>query len=141
MLYSFFPLLSSLLLFVFYVGGVIGMLVMLWACCWCDTDLDDYVEFEDKPTIICEVNLTHAHRDNQSQVFCSICMSGIDHDDCETGSLSCEHFFHRQCITEWIHQNVENNRPILCPNCRKGLHENEYCINKENTFYEQIRDI
>jgi hypothetical protein len=47
--------------------------------------------------------------------YCSICMN-MDEDNIYI-KLSCEHVFHKECITRWFHQNQNQNQK--CPLCRK----------------------
>lgn len=42
--------------------------------------------------------------------LCSICLEDISSDECY--SLNCDHRYHRDCITRWLHRNP------TCPMCR-----------------------
>jgi len=50
---------------------------------------------------------------------CVICKNDITQFNCKT--LNCGHYFHSDCINQWIHTFQYNNQLILhykCPLCR-----------------------
>ena len=48
---------------------------------------------------------------------CPICLMDIEEDDVET--LVCSHYFHKNCIMRWVHQNNS------CPICRHRVIDEE----------------
>ena len=48
---------------------------------------------------------------------CAICLMDIEEEDIET--LICSHYFHKNCIMRWVHQNNS------CPICRHRIIEEE----------------
>ena len=50
---------------------------------------------------------------------CSICLDDIEE---EVAILKCNHFFHKECISEWL------SRSNTCPYCRKIVN-NKYKVN------------
>ena len=66
---------------------------------------------------------------------CSICLDKLKN---EIAHLSCNHFFHYRCIGDWINNNREMNKDVLCPICNQPfeiiniyLPENVNVDNKE----------
>ena len=51
---------------------------------------------------------------------CSICIDKMDDTTKNTG-LECEHYFHTDCIIEWIKCNIKNNGNVHCPLCRNEV--------------------
>ena len=48
------------------------------------------------------------------ETLCAICMTCLEED--EVGLvLPCDHKFHRDCCTQWLHENAS------CPNCRQPM--------------------
>lgn len=45
---------------------------------------------------------------------CSICITNIDDND-EIMKTPCNHFFHKECLTRWMEENM------VCPLCRNSL--------------------
>lgn len=52
--------------------------------------------------------------DSNNDVSCSICLEKINKND-SIGVLSCEHFFHYDCINEW------GKYKATCPLCKKKI--------------------
>ena len=51
--------------------------------------------------------------DIEDEDLCSICLSNFDDKDVKI--LKCNHFFHNECIIEWL--KVKE----ICPNCKVNL--------------------
>ena len=45
-------------------------------------------------------------------VNCSVCLSDINLFDKEVSILNCGHFFHSNCLNDWLQQQMN------CPECR-----------------------
>jgi len=45
---------------------------------------------------------------------CGICLEKLKN---EIAHLSCNHFFHYNCIGDWINKSKELKRDIICPIC------------------------
>ena len=61
---------------------------------------------------------------------CAICLDLLDNEVCY---LSCSHFFHLDCLTDWINKNNQNKTPIRCPLCNNLFEINT--IFYKNTCY------
>ena len=66
----------------------------------------------------------------KSEELCSICLELIDSatkiEQEQSTELKCHHFFHQECIQEWLKHSQ------TCPNCRASVGE-------ENQVIESIR--
>ena len=51
---------------------------------------------------------------------CSICFDKLENNILKT---PCNHYFHQNCLDEWIAKNL-NNKEQNCPNCRKVFNIN-----------------
>jgi hypothetical protein len=49
---------------------------------------------------------------------CSICYTNINQDQLST--LSCNHYFHNTCVTNWINTQVRSSITPTCPICRSN---------------------
>ena len=61
---------------------------------------------------------------------CAICLELLENEVCY---LSCSHFFHLDCLTNWINKNNQNKTPIKCPLCNSLFEINT--IFYKNTSY------
>ena len=66
----------------------------------------------------------HLHIGNQ----CAICLDGIEEQQ-RIVTLSCEHFFHTNCISRWYSDNP------TCPVCRHRTDTTEQDGNNNNVQY------
>lgn len=73
--------------------------------------------------IIEQCNCSYKYIDNTDNIEdinlkeeekCSICLENLDNIDIK--KTTCNHFFHKQCIYEWI-----NNNKNTCPLCRENI--------------------
>lgn len=82
-------------------------------------------------------------KNNTEDRFCSICINSINMGDLY-GKLICNHYFHIDCIQEWIkHQDKDwsNNRAKTCPMCRFPMKICDLCGNIgyiEYTYYGTV---
>ena len=64
-----------------------------------------------------EINFDKYFTDNMIDIedddLCSICLSNFDNKDIKI--LKCNHFFHNDCIIEWLQVKE------ICPNCKLNL--------------------
>jgi E3 ubiquitin-protein ligase RNF115/126 len=58
--------------------------------------------------------ITKEHQDSAGNADCSICMEAAAPGS-EVTVLPCKHWFHGECVTEWLHQHD------TCPQCRRGI--------------------
>jgi hypothetical protein len=65
---------------------------------------------------------------NENDEKCSICLENIEN---QVSKTKCNHFFHKNCIFEWI-----NNNKNTCPLCRKNILK---CLNncKNGLIYKE----
>ena len=54
---------------------------------------------------------------NNLELTCSICLCLINKDDVDSVTTLCNHFYHRDCICEWINSSYVPT----CPLCRSNL--------------------
>lgn len=53
------------------------------------------------------------------ELVCSICLDGYESDDAIIQSKNCSHYFHKECILEWLVKSDE------CPCCREDMMSEE----------------
>ncbi len=54
---------------------------------------------------------------------CAICLEPLSSNQEETYSLNCQHQYHRDCITRWLHTNPN------CPLCRQPVDADQRYVN------------
>lgn len=64
---------------------------------------------------------------------CSICM---EDNSMETFPTQCNHYFHKDCITEWFNSQNKLNQEITCPMCRCDLKYEQGVVE----YYEELID-
>ena len=52
-----------------------------------------------------------------SQTNCAICLDEISLEE-DITMLSCGHLYHRECISQWFTDNIQNYQKATCPTCR-----------------------
>jgi hypothetical protein len=63
---------------------------------------------------------------------CSICLANID-EDSMIGLLKCQHYFHQECITEWL------QRKKRCPMCRTEAEKKDDSVDR-TAFGEHVEN-
>lgn len=53
--------------------------------------------------------------DDTNEMTCSICLDDYDHDDVVVQSKHCSHYFHKECILDWLIKSDQ------CPCCRVDM--------------------
>ena len=56
-------------------------------------------------------------------VNCSVCLGDINLFDKEVSILNCGHFFHANCLNDWLNQQMN------CPECRAIVTGGEFARN------------
>ena len=56
-------------------------------------------------------------------INCSICLGDINLFDKEVSILNCGHFFHANCLNDWLEQQMN------CPECRAIVTKDEFARN------------
>jgi hypothetical protein len=68
---------------------------------------------------------------------CSICFEKLEN---EIAHLSCNHFFHYECIGSWIQKKSDiNSYDILCPMCNQDFEILNIYLPKEQHMSQNIK--
>ena len=80
------------------------------------------------------IELIYEYRENLTeQTDCVICLEKLFQNEKKTISLSCDHFFHADCLREYSHHFLKcYDADFSCPLCRKT---DTYWFNKNITFH------
>ncbi len=80
------------------------------------TNLNDY--FEISRTIkSLRQSITEINKKTKYNIECSICMEIIQ-DNKPIDAFKCKHFFHAECLKNWLDSKIKNMEDPTCPNCR-----------------------
>ena len=63
------------------------------------------------------INITEENKEEFKEKDCNICLEQFNTNN-ELKVLPCNHFFHKDCIKEWL-----CNEKVNCPICRKDIRE------------------
>ena len=63
-------------------------------------------------------------------VNCSVCLDNINLFDKEVSILNCGHFFHDNCLNDWLKQQMN------CPECRAIVTRGEFASN----IFPKVKD-
>lgn len=69
-----------------------------------------------------------APKDDSEPRECSICLDTLKPEDI-VFQLPCKHVFHKACVSSWIYE-----RKSVCPNCRKGIYDDDEIVVFLNFF-------
>ena len=69
------------------------------------------------------VSLIYSVYIDKMLVNCSVCLSDINLFDKEVSILNCGHFFHANCLNDWLEQQMN------CPECRAIVTRTEFVRN------------
>jgi len=61
-------------------------------------------------TIVMDSDTSSNYSSSEKEIVCSICMGTLEEGD-RIGALPCEHYFHVECLKEWL------KRRNVCPLC------------------------
>ena len=56
-------------------------------------------------------------------VYCSVCLADINLFEKEVSILNCGHFFHDNCLNDWLKQRMN------CPECRAVVTSGNFAMN------------
>lgn len=106
------------------------ILYLMLVMCICKSRHMSHTEVERHPSAIDTFLQSHTIQianPSTEDMTCSICL--VDSEGpIEWTTLNCNHKFHKECISQWLHINS------ICPICRQEINENIQTIRQESNI-------